>query len=315
MDLMAEVLAGVRSHDAVLHRSVLAVPYGLHLDERAPLTIVIVLGGPAWVEFDDGEQHQLRCGVVNLIAGSPTDPEPYLLSDSPGSPVRYHIDPSGAARVDGGPLPQSTDQVRCLVEDIDPGTQATTVISGNYPVSAGLGRLLRNAMPRLASVQVPETTALVTLLEAELDSGLPGQQAVLDRWLDLLLATAIRSWFTDERTGPAWCLARTDPQVGPALAAMHQAPARKWTVASLADVAHSSRSGFSARFTDLLGQPPMGYLTDLRMDLATDLLRADDAPLSAVATAVGYADAFGFSAAFKRHRGVSPSAVRQAAAG
>ncbi|MFV0253165.1 MAG: AraC family transcriptional regulator [Beutenbergiaceae bacterium] len=315
MDLMAEVLAGVHSHEAVLHRSVLAVPYGLHVDERSPLTVIVVLDGPAWVELGDGQRHQLGCGIVHLVTGDLAGAEPYLLTDAPGSPVRYRIDRSGAARVDGEPLPPPTDQVRCLVEPIEPGEPSATVISGNYSLSAGLGRLVRNGLPPLASVRVPETSALISLLEAELDSGRPGQQAVLDRWLDLLLATAIRSWFTDERTGPAWCLARTDPQVGPALAAMHRAPQQRWTVASLARQAGSSRSAFSARFSDLLGQAPMSYLTELRMDLAVDLLRRDDASLSAVAQAVGYADQFGFSAAFKRHRGLSPSMVRRRTAG
>ena len=101
-----------------------------------------------------------------------------------------------------------------------------------------------------------------------------------------------------------------DPQVGPALAALHAAPAAPWTVESLASQAAMSRSAFAARFRELLGQPVMGYLTELRMQLAVDLLHRSDRTVAEVATAVGYESDASFSRVFKRHLGTSPRQVR-----
>ena len=79
----------------------------------------------------------------------------------------------------------------------------------------------------------------------------------------------------------------SDPQLGPALAALHAEPAAPWTVASLASRAAMSRSAFAARFRELLGQPVMQYLTELRMQLAVDLLHRGEATVAEVAAAVG----------------------------
>jgi AraC-like DNA-binding protein len=100
--------------------------------------------------------------------------------------------------------------------------------------------------------------------------------------------------------------AHGDPVVGPALRMLHADPAHPWTVAALATRTGVSRAALARRFTDLVGEPPMTYLTCLRLDLAADLLREPDATLGAVARRVGYGSAFALSAAFKRERGTSP---------
>lgn len=204
------------------------------------------------------------------------------------------------------------DEVRCLVEEPGDGTR-TVMVSGNYAVAAGAGRRLLAALPRVARVGLPEVTHLVALLEAELERSAPGRQPVLDRWLDLVLTTALRAWADDASTGPAWAAAMADPQLGGVLRALHGDPARSWTVERMARVAGLSRSAFAERFTGLVGLAPLAYLTELRMDRATDLLLEDSAPLATVARAVGYANPYGFSAAYKRIRGIPPSQVRAAA--
>ncbi|MGC4866219.1 AraC family transcriptional regulator [Micromonospora sp. DT53] len=88
-------------------------------------------------------------------------------------------------------------------------------------------------------------------------------------------------------------------------------PGRPWTLASLAAQAEVSRSTLAKRFTALVGEPPLTYLTDWRMTLAADMLAESTATVAAVARHLGYADAFGFSAAFKRVHGMSPSGHRR----
>lgn len=135
---------------------------------------------------------------------------------------------------------------------------------------------------------------------------------VLDRLLDLLLIDALRTWFS--RPGaqaPAWYRALGDPVVGQALRLLQNEPAHPWTVAALAGRTGVSRAGLARRFTELVGEPPMAYLTGWRLAVAADLLRETDATVEAVAHKVGYSQAFAFSTAFKRVRGVSPQDYRK----
>jgi len=153
-------------------------------------------------------------------------------------------------------------------------------------------------------------------LAAEAAADTPGQQVVLDRLLDWLLVCAVREYF--DRPGgepPTWYAAQRDPVVGAALALLHAEPAAPWTVSSLAGRAGVSRSTLAKRFADLVGEPPLTYLARWRMTLAADLLtEREGATVAEVAHAVGYRDAFAFSVAFKRIRGVSPSGFRVAGA-
>lgn len=98
--------------------------------------------------------------------------------------------------------------------------------------------------------------------------------------------------------------------VGPVLQAMHAAPQRGWTLALLAREAGVARTTLATRFARLVGLPPLTYLTEWRMAVAADLLAESSATVASVARKVGYADAFGFSAAFKRVHGFSPSECR-----
>ncbi|GAA3292425.1 hypothetical protein GCM10020295_11730 [Streptomyces cinereospinus] len=142
----------------------------------------------------------------------------------------------------------------------------------------------------------------------------PGQQAVLDRLLDLLLVSALRAWFDrPQNHAPVWYRTTDDSVVASALRLMHDDPAHPWTVATLAAKAGASRSGLARRFTRHVGEPPMTYLAMWRVALAADLLRDTDATVGSVARKVGYSNAFALSVAFKRRRGITPTQHRAAA--
>jgi AraC-like DNA-binding protein len=126
----------------------------------------------------------------------------------------------------------------------------------------------------------------------------------------LLIAT-LRAWFSRPEAGaPAWYQAHSDPVVGRALRVLHNEPASPWTVATLAERVGVSRAALARRFTELVGEPPMTYLTGWRLAMAADLLREPDATVGSVARRVGYGSAFALSTAFKRERGVSPQEYR-----
>ena len=117
----------------------------------------------------------------------------------------------------------------------------------------------------------------------------------------------MRAWFSrPDAEAPAWYRAHTDPVVGKALRMLHNNPAHPWTVAELAAENGISRAALARRFTDLVGEPPMTFLTGWRLALAADLLREPGATVGAVAHQVGYGSPFALSTAFKRVHGISP---------
>ncbi len=183
-------------------------------------------------------------------------------------------------------------------------------MTGSYALDGEVSLRLLRALPRLLVLAADEWSCpLVPLLADEIVKDEPGQEAVLDRLLDLLLIAVLRAWFArPEAQAPAWYRANGDPIVGPALRLLHHEPARPWTVASLADAVGVSRATLARRFAELVGEPPMAFLTDWRIALAADLLREPGATIASVAEQVGYSSAFALSAAFKRVRGISPAA-------
>jgi AraC-like DNA-binding protein len=190
------------------------------------------------------------------------------------------------------------------------------LIVGAYPVRGEISRRLLDALPVVLRVDAGGTgDPVLDHLAAEVAVDAPGQQVVLDRLLDWMLVCTLREWF--DRPGgepPAWWSAQRDPVVGDALRLLHAQPAAPWTVSSLAARAGVSRSTLAKRFAVLIGEPPLTYLTRWRMTLAADLLVEQKAATVAdVARTVGYSDPFGFSAAFKRVRGVNPSEFRRTA--
>ena len=128
------------------------------------------------------------------------------------------------------------------------------------------------------------------------------------------MIAVLRAWFARPDAGaPAWYRAYSDPVVGKALRLIHNDPAHPWTVAGLAAETGVSRAALARRFSELVGEPPMTFLTDWRLSLAADLLLEPEATVGSVAYQVGYGSPFALSAAFKRVRGISPRQHKVAA--
>jgi AraC-like DNA-binding protein len=189
---------------------------------------------------------------------------------------------------------------------------STELVTGVYQLEGEISRRLLAALPPVLTVESRQRDErLVSLLAEETARDRPGQEAVLDRLLDLLLVTTLREWFNrPEAEAPAWYRAHGDPIIGPALRLLQQYPDRPWTVAALATEVAVSRATFARRFSELLGEPPMRYLTRWRLAVAADLLREPGATVAAVSRQVGYGTPYAFSTAFTRERGISPSGHR-----
>lgn len=161
-------------------------------------------------------------------------------------------------------------------------------------------------------IVVPRPAAeVVTLLAAETAQDRVGQGSVLDRLLDVLTVTTLRAWADGVGARRAGLLSvNRDAVLRGAVAAVQQDPAAPWTAEELARRAGVSRAALSRRFSAILGMGPMAFVTQWRMAAAADHLELSDATVATVARRVGYASPFSFSAAFKRHYGLSPNAFR-----
>jgi AraC-like DNA-binding protein len=310
MDALKSLLDGPRARGALLLRTVLEPPWAVLVRDEAPLTVLCVTRGTAWIvprEEGAGERVLLTAGDTALVRG----PHPYLVADDPATEPQAEIRPGGCSVA-----PDGTDL--CEVLDLDVRTWGTApdapteLLIGTYQLADEVpGRLIR-ALPHLVVLRAGDwDRGLMPLLASEIVREEPGQEVVLDRVLDLLLISVLRAWLARPGTeAPAWYRAHGDPVVGQALRLMHDHPGHPWTVASLAAKSGVSRAALARRFGALVGQPPMAYLTGRRLDLAAELLREPDVTLQAVARRVGYGSAFALSTAFKRERGVSPSEHR-----
>ncbi|MFI6519421.1 cupin domain-containing protein [Spirillospora sp. NPDC050679] len=312
MDALADLLDGPRARGAFLLRASMNPPWSVRIQDRAPLCLLAMVREGSWVTYDDGERFRVGEGDVAIIRG----PEPYVAADDPATRAQVVIHPGQRCTTpDGTSLSEAMDLgVRSWGTDPD---GSTVMLVGAYQLRGAVTHRLLAALPRL--VVVPRgswDSPLVPLLGQEIVKDEPGQEVVLDRLLDLLLIAVLRAWFArPEAEAPGWYRAHGDPVVGPALRLLHDDPAHGWTVAALAAKVGVSRTALAQRFTRQLGEPPMTYLTNLRLAQAADMLRETDATLEAIARRVGYGTAFALSTAFKREHGVSPQDYRAGAPG
>ncbi|GAA2222172.1 AraC family transcriptional regulator [Streptomyces amakusaensis] len=312
-DALSTLLHDVRPRGALFDQSAFAPPWSLRFVEPTPLTLLTMLRGEAWVTPDGGEAVPLRPWDVMIVLG----PEPYTVSDNPGTPPRLVVHgPDRCTTPDGRVV--VGEQPICGYAPCPEGTEGTAeaaetvLIKGTYQVSGSVSGRVLDALPRIARIPVGAGGCpALDMIAYELDREAPGQQVVLDRLLDLLLVMSLREWFEQpEAQAPAWYRAHGDPMIGRALRLIHGDPARAWTVAGLATEAGASRARFAQRFSDLMGQSPMAYLTEWRICQAADLLARTDATVEAVSRQVGYSNAYALSVAFKRTMGVRPGEHR-----
>ncbi|MFJ3441236.1 AraC family transcriptional regulator [Streptomyces sp. NPDC086081] len=309
VDPLSSLLSGIRAEGSVVTRAVLTRPWTIRFADAAPLTMICVLRGGGTLLLPDGTERAVGAGDTALVRG----PEPFHLVDHPATVHGPHAAYEIAC---------FTASTACAAQELGgihwgaDSEDATALIVGAYRASGHRHeRLLRALPPLLVVEEDAEVCAWLETAAADAARQSAGSQALMDRLLDWALVCTLRSWF--EQAGddaPGWYRGLADPVLAPALRSFHDQPAQAWTVASLAARSGVSRALFAKRFTQLMGRPPLAYLTECRLDEAAALLIDTDLTIAQIARSVGYADAFGFSAAFKRHKGQSPSRYRAAAA-
>ncbi|MGB5835086.1 MAG: AraC family transcriptional regulator, partial [Thiohalocapsa sp.] len=308
LDPLAGLLDGPRARGAFALRVLMSPPWCLRVVAESPLTFLAVIKGQAYVIPDQGEPIRLGVGDVAVTRA----PDHYRVADDPRTPIRVVIHPGQrCTSLDG----------ESLADQLYLGTRTwgndprgpTLMLVGAYESTGDLSpRLLRALPPVLSLAHSNWESPLVALLCEEMAKDLPGQAAVLDRLLDLLLIAVLRAWFNrPEAAEPSWTLSQADPVIGRALTLMHRDPAKAWSLFGLARELGVSRAALARRFQAVVGESPIAFLTRWRLALAADLLCEPRSSVTRVAEQVGYSSPYAFSSAFKRVRGLSPREHRE----
>jgi AraC-like DNA-binding protein len=305
-DPLGEALHLLRMNGAFYCRSELTAPWGMTMPPMPGyLWFHVVISGSFWLETGSEEPRLLQRGDLALVPRG----EGHGLVSEPGG------DAPGILELEREEVSERYEVLRH-----GGGGSRTTLICGavrfDHPAARNLVEILP---PNLCieasdSPQMDRIQATLSLMAAEARELRPGGEAVITRLGDIVVIQAIRSWIeTDPASRTGWLGALQDPQIGPAITLIHRDPSRAWTVAALADELAMSRSAFAARFTEVVGEPVMAYVTRWRMQVAHEALRSDGATVAELADRLGYRSEAALARAFKRVTGVPPGSVKRRA--
>jgi AraC-like DNA-binding protein len=327
-DTLSDLLRGVRLRGAIFYYIEGSSPWVAEAPAAREIIPAIMPGAEHMIEFHSlargscwaaiaGESPiRLNAGDVILFPQG----DAHVMSSAPG--LRAPHPQKGlflAPRPPQLPFALSLEGAEVTTGRLDGGgSDRATVICGFLGLDARPFNPLLASLPRV--LQIPGSTLgadswITTFMRAvvvESSQRRPGGEAVLERMSEMLFVEALRRYVDSlpaEQTG--WLAGMRDPAVGRALSLLHEKPAEPWTLERLGSEAGLSRSSLHERFVHFIGQPPMQYLTQWRMQRACGLLRETNAKLVEVALDVGYESEAAFSRAFKRVVGVAPGAWRQ----
>lgn len=320
-DVLSEVLSAVRLNGSVFFDVTAASPWVAEAPPSAQIADAIKPGahhaieyhvvtrGSCWISIVDGapfEPVRLQQGDIAVIPHG----EPHVVSSAP----RMRAEPDIASHR----RPANDSDLPFKLRTGSDGMADAHLMCGFFTCDVRPFNPLLEALPRFMHIGPGSSATTDALLDhflrlasVENADKRAGAQSVLNKLSELLFIEAIRTHMdrlSSANTG--WLSGLRDPLVGRALALLHKYPARPWTLEELAVEAGSSRSALGARFTHLMGYPPMQYLTRWRMQLAARRLSGRGAKVAAVAQEVGYDSEAAFSRAFKKFSGQSPSEWR-----
>ena len=296
-DTVGEALNGMRMSAVVYCRSDVTAPWGVSLPPMQDcLLFHFMSAGECVLEHDTAGTRTLTAGEFVLV---------------PHGARHRILSAPGADAPDLFSLPREMHGERFEVLRFGGGGAPATLICGAIRFSGFAARRLVAMLPALVSMPAgSRAQALLQWIGTESLHPQAGGEAVIARLADVLVIEAIRHWIAQSPAECGWLGALKDPQIGRALALVHGNAQRSWTLEELAGTVAMSRSAFSARFTELVGEPAMQYVRNWKMHVAADCLREENLALIEVAERVGYQSEAAFCRAFKGSMGVAPGAMR-----
>ena len=303
-DPLDETLHMLRLTGTLYCRGEFTAPWAIEipkLDEV--MTFMVVTSGSCWLQLEGSEPRHLLRGSLALIPHG----RPHIASSDPSVPAEPLFD-----------LPVEKVSERYEIMRHGGGGELARTMYGVVRFDAVAAQHLIKLLPEVIQIDGWDDDAggwlqsTLRFIASEAAALKPGGETVITRLSDVVVIQAIRSWLDKApEADRGWLAALRDRQIGHALALMHKAPGVEWSVASLSQEIGMSRSGFSARFTEMVGLSPVRYLTEWRMQLARTQLLDGTEPLSAISAGLGYQSEAAFCRAFKRVFDVSPGSLRR----
>ncbi len=304
-DPLGEALHLLRLTGCVYARAELSAPWGVELPPlEGQMMFHIVTAGRMWLEADDGSEPLLleRGSLVLVPHGLG-----HRLLDAPGREVESFFDL---------PIERVTESYERL--RWGGGGEECKLICVVVRFDDAASERLVEALPPVLHLDAWDggddrwLSDTLRFIAREAEALRPGGETVIRRLADILLIQMVRHWIeTASEVDSGWLAALRDGQLGHAVAAIHRDPGADWTLESLARTSAMSRSAFAARFTNVVGEPAMRYLTRWRLQVARQTLRECNDSLGDVAARCGYRSEAAFCRAFKREFGVSPGLDRR----
>jgi len=303
-DVLTTVIETLRVRGSVFCRSELRSPWGMSLQARGVAHFHLVERGRCVLRMR-GMRHAVHLDTGDLVM-VPHD-RGHVLSDPEVVPARAMI-----------AVEELDSQGACWYLCNSGRGAETRLVCGAFQFERDHLHPLLSLLPPL--IHLPWTDGLVPdwleatvrLLAAETRAPRAGTETIVTRLTDVIFVQLLRAWAETLPVGQGgWLGALRDQQVGAALGLIHCEPQKPWTIATLAAAVGSSRSPFAARFRELVGEPPLTYLTRWRMQSAAALLGEGRLTVAEIAERVGYESLPAFGKAFKRRTGGSPSSWRR----
>lgn len=304
-DRLARVLHTLRMRSTFYCHAELGEPWALEMPAIPDsISFHVLTTGTCWLRLPDADPLELRAGDLALVP------------HGRGHDLASTQTSAAGPRVDLLPQQYLTEHYSAL--RYGGAGRSAQLICGVVSFDDPAAREIVRALPQVLFVGGDTLSAAsairdtLRLMAGELSYPQPGGEAVATRLADILVVQAIRSWLADSPdTGAGWLRALQDERIGYALEAIHNEPGHEWTLERLAQLATMSRSSFSTRFTELVGEAPIAYLTRWRMNIAHTRLRHENTTAARLATELGYQSEAAFNRAFNRIIGHTPGTIRR----
>ena len=302
-DPLGETLHLLRLNGSLYCRSELKAPWGIDMPAfEGHMMFHVITSGHCWLDVEGEEPRLLQQGSLALVPHG----NGHKIRSHPSSDVEPLFD-----------IPVEKISERYEVMRYGGDGELTHLTCGVVSFDHMVGRRLIRELPQILQMGAWDDDedswlqSTLRFIAREARVLRPGGETVITHLADIIIIQAIRAWIVSApEANRGWLAALRDDQVGRALAAMHRQPDALWTIDSLAKEVGMSRSGFSARFTQLVGESAMRYLTQWRMQIARAQLMETSDSLAILAERLGYQSEAAFSRAYKRVFGVSPGSVR-----
>ena len=298
MDALTDILRSIRLQSAVYFEESFCAPWGMEMGDSGFGQFHMVIRGNCWLGVEGvGDVTPLSGGDVVLLPFG----KPHWLADQLNSP-----------KIPGGEVYQAHLEGKPILKG--DGIPAT-LICGHYEFDRDSAHPFLKDLPEMILLRGTEVSGdletVVKLISSEMNSKKPGSEALVHKLAEVLFVQIVRSYSMTRSSKVGFLNALQDEKINRALSLVHRTPESKWTLENLAHQIGMSRTSFANRFRELVGDTPIQYITDLRLQKSRELLTTTRLPISGVCERVGYGSEAAFIRAFKRSFNLSPGTYRR----